>query len=186
MKKKMLMIAVASLMMLSACGGNEVTPASSMPTTENSSSNSLKEFEGLSFADQNVVYDGAKHSLSVSNLPEGANVTYSGQDYVNAGTYPITAVVKKTGYVDKTLKATLTIAEADLIDVAGFDASVDQDDRVALRQSRGVVVKGIEQRVAAREASDLPGLLEPRHAELRAPPAEFDGAGVEDVENRAL
>lgn len=110
----MLMIAVASLMMLSACGGNEVTPASSTPTTENSSSTGLKEFEGLSFADQNVVYDGAKHSLSVGNLPEGANVTYSGQDYVNAGTYPITAVVKKTGYVDKTLKATLTIAEADL------------------------------------------------------------------------
>jgi hypothetical protein len=119
MKKHLLILAMSSLFVLGACtGGN--TPASS-PTISSAgtspatiSSETLQEFTGLAFTDQSVVYDGAKHSLAVQNVPSGATVTYSGQDYINAGTYPIDATVAKEGYASKTLRATLTITEADL------------------------------------------------------------------------
>ena len=41
-------------------------------------------------------------------------MAYSGQDYINAGTYLIDAMASKEGYASKTLRATLTITEAEL------------------------------------------------------------------------
>lgn len=122
MKKRLWILALSSLFALSACGGGNgstsTAGASSVSSETNnaSSSNPLQEFTGLVFADQSLVFDGAKHSLSVQNLPEGATVSYSGQDYINAGTYPIEAIVSKEGYLTKKLQATLTINEADMTD----------------------------------------------------------------------
>jgi len=114
------MVMVASLLLLlSACAGGNTpasAPASSSTGTNIApiSSNALLEFTDLVFNDQSVVYDGAKHSLTVQNVPAGATVAYSGQDYINAGTYLIDAMASKEGYASKTLRATLTITEAEL------------------------------------------------------------------------
>jgi hypothetical protein len=119
MKKHLLILAASSLFVLSACGG-AIDPVSQAPAsstglgTSSATSVAPKEFTGLIFADQSVVYDGTKHSLSVTGLPEGAAVVYSGQDYLDVGSYPVVATVSKEGYITKTLQATLTITEADL------------------------------------------------------------------------
>lgn len=115
----MLILALSSFFVLSACGGSN-TPASvssasvSTMITSASDSSALQEFAGLVFVDQSLVYDGAKHSLTVQNLPEGAMVVYSGRDYVDVGVYPIDATVTKAGFTSKVFHATLTISEADL------------------------------------------------------------------------
>lgn len=115
----MLILALSSLLILSSCGENNATTSASPAPTSTATtglpdSSVLQEFTGLAFVDQSVVYDGAKHSLVVQNLPEGAMVVYSGQDYVNVGSYPVDATVTKTGFTPKNLHATLTISEADL------------------------------------------------------------------------
>ena len=69
------------------------------------------EIVGLTFADSEVEYDGAEHTLEVSGLPQGATVTYSPEGpYKDAGEYQITATVKQEGFADKTLTAKLTIS----------------------------------------------------------------------------
>lgn len=65
--------------------------------------------EGVKFESGIFEYDGKPHSLEVSDLPKGATVTYSSQNKVQVGTYPVTATVKKTGCENLILKATLTI-----------------------------------------------------------------------------
>lgn len=70
-----------------------------------------KEFTNLVFSSQEFEYDGSSHSLSVSNLPEGANVQYENNDKVEIGVYTVKATVSKDGYNTKVLTATLTIKE---------------------------------------------------------------------------
>lgn len=85
-------------------------------------------FEGLVFEDMSITYDGNPHTIVVSNLPEGATVTYVGEiQFVNVGAYEIEAVVKKDGYNDMTLTATLTINKAKIESVTFDDKSVEWD-----------------------------------------------------------
>jgi hypothetical protein len=114
MKKKTLLVALSSLLLLSACGPESPVSAPASSPSSSATSSALKEFEGLTFENQSVVYDGQKHSLVVNNVPADATIAYSGQDYVNAGSYAIAATINKTGYVEKKMTATLTITEADL------------------------------------------------------------------------
>lgn len=85
-------------------------------------------FEGLVFEDTIITYDGNPHTIVVSNLPEGATVTYVGEiQFVNVGEYEIEAVVKKDGYNDMSLTATLTINKAKIEGVTFEDKTVEWD-----------------------------------------------------------
>lgn len=57
------------------------------------------------------VYDGNPHEVKLNHeLPEGAEVSFpKGYSFTNVGTYPVSAVIKKSGYATKTLEATLEI-----------------------------------------------------------------------------
>lgn len=70
-----------------------------------------KDFTNLVFNSQEFEYDGSSHSLSVLNLPQGANVQYENNDKVEIGVYTVKATVSKEGYNTKELTATLTIKE---------------------------------------------------------------------------
>jgi hypothetical protein len=128
MKKAKLWLAVLPLLALTGCGNNASVSTSeaatsagassstetSLPTKGGDSSSALKEFTGLAFENATLTYDGAAHSLQVANLPSFAAVHYSGENYVDAGTYSISATVSAEGYLSKILTATLTIEKATL------------------------------------------------------------------------
>ena len=76
---------------------------------EEDNSSSLPEISGLVFSGATYEYDGKAHSLSVTNIPEGATVKYFGNECKDVGIYDVTAIVKKDGYRDTTLNAKLEI-----------------------------------------------------------------------------
>ncbi len=72
----------------------------------------LLDLEDVTFENTSVAYDGNEHSIAV-NLPSGASIEYVGEhEFVNAGTYTITAIISKDGYKDLKKSATLTIEKA--------------------------------------------------------------------------
>ena len=73
------------------------------------------QFEGVSFDDLEVTYDGKAHILGeVKGAPEGTEITYRGrQEFTEVGVYPATALLQKEGYADMTLEAALTIKAPD-------------------------------------------------------------------------
>lgn len=64
--------------------------------------------------DVNTVYDGSEKIVTLGYLPEGAYAVYTENCNVNAGTYTVTATVKKDGYNDYVVTTTMTIAKADV------------------------------------------------------------------------
>lgn len=89
-----------------------------------------RTFDGLTFADKTVTYNGSAQSIEVTNLPQGATVTYSPSNtYTNAGMYPVTATVSAPNFDTVTLSATLTINKAtyDMSQVVFADKSVAYD-----------------------------------------------------------
>lgn len=114
-----------------SCGGNGAKPSTSVEKPEdpdkpkpdepeNPNDSDLKNFTGISFDNGNFVYDGNEKSITASNVPDGANVAYANNSATDAGVYNATAKITKDGYNDLTLKATLTIAEAEMTGVT-FD-----------------------------------------------------------------
>ena len=87
----------------------------------------LKEFTGLSFTSQTINYDGQPHSLVLTGAPEGATITYSINNIVDVGTYPISATVSMEGYATKTLNATLRIKGKVFIGVTFSDQTFKFD-----------------------------------------------------------
>ena len=89
-----------------------------------------RTFDGLTFVDKTVTYNGSAQSIEVANLPQGATVTYSPSNtYTNAGVYPVTATVSAPNFDTVTLSATLTINKAtyDMSRVVFADKSVAYD-----------------------------------------------------------
>ena len=89
-----------------------------------------RTFDGLTFADKTVTYNGSAQSIEVANLPQGATVTYSPSNtFTNAGVYTVTATVSAPGFDSVTLSATLTINKAtyDMSRVVFADNSVAYD-----------------------------------------------------------
>ena len=89
-----------------------------------------RTFDGLTFADKTVTYNGSAQSIEVANLPQGATVTYSPSNtYTNAGVYTVTATVSAPNFDTATLSATLTINKAsyDMSRVVFDDKSVAYD-----------------------------------------------------------
>lgn len=89
-----------------------------------------RNFDGLTFADKTVTYNGSAQSIEVANLPQGATVTYSPSNtFTNAGVYTVTATVSAPNFDTATLSATLTINKAsyDMSKVVFADKSVAYD-----------------------------------------------------------
>ena len=89
-----------------------------------------RTFDGLTFADKTVTYNGSAQSIEVANLPQGATVTYSPSNtFTNAGVYTVTATVSAPNFDTATLSATLTINKAsyDMSRVVFADKSVAYD-----------------------------------------------------------
>lgn len=97
------------------------------------------DFEGIVFEDTVVTYDGKPHTIVVSNLPDGATVTYLDElQYTNAGEYEIKAVVKKDGYNDLSICATLTINKAKIEGVTFESKTVEWDG-----EQHSILVSGL-------------------------------------------
>lgn len=89
-----------------------------------------RTFDGLTFVDKTVTYNGSAQSIEVANLPQGATVTYSPSNtFTNAGVYTVTATVSAPNFDTVTLSATLTINKAsyDMFRVVFADKSVAYD-----------------------------------------------------------
>lgn len=98
MKKKFLFLAFlfvmfSALFLLSACGN--------------------KDFNGLSFEDKNVIYDGKAHSLVVEGVPDFATVSYTDNSFTEIGIHEVTATVSADGYNTWEKTAKLNILSAD-------------------------------------------------------------------------
>ena len=77
-------------------------------------------FEGLSFTDKTITYDGQPHTIDVSGVfPPGTEIDYgeSGNEFTSVGTYYVTAIVTCDEFKTVTLTATLTIVKANFKDL---------------------------------------------------------------------
>ena len=101
----------------------EVPPTTTAPpiTTEEPPLQADIVFEGAT-----VTYDGTPKSLSATGLPQGATVSYVGNDQINAGTYTVTATfTMPAGYeAVPPIEATLTILPQ-VLDTAGIRWNYD-------------------------------------------------------------
>ena len=66
-------------------------------------------FEGITFVDQSISYDGKVHSLVAQGVPDFATVTYSNNGKTAIGSYDVTATIEAEHYQTLILKAKLTI-----------------------------------------------------------------------------
>ena len=69
----------------------------------------LVEFDNLT-----VTYDGNYHELVASYVPEGVDVTYTDNSFVDAGRYSVTATFSAKKYEDLELTRYLTINKASI------------------------------------------------------------------------
>ena len=81
------------------------------PTKEPTFQTPEINLDGVVFEGKTVEYDGTKHSLEVSNVPEGITVTYENNECVDAGNYSVKANLIKDNEVLKSLTALLVITK---------------------------------------------------------------------------
>lgn len=139
--KKRLVVLVLSSMLLVSCGGSgeNSKPSSSYQTDSSkdiiSSSNSSystiekKNFENVIFKDIVVSYDGNEHVLEdVIGAPIDSKIIYENKkSFIDVGSYESTATIEKEGYNTLILKATLTITPADFDGLSLSDVTVTYD-----------------------------------------------------------
>ena len=113
----------------------------------------LKNFTGIVFENGNFVYDGNEKIITVKNVPEGAAVSYTGNTAVDAGVYNATAAVSKEGYNPLTLKATLTITEADMngVTFTGVEYTYDGTEKTITAAG---IPSGAQVRYTSNTATD--------------------------------
>ena len=88
----------------------------------------LKTFENILFEDTSVVYDGEFHSVTLEGVPEDSDIEYDGEySFSNAGVYEINVTIKKDGYCDLSLSATLTIVKAKAPEFTMSDTNINWD-----------------------------------------------------------
>ena len=79
------------------------------PTKEPTVETPVINLDGVVFESKVVEYDGEKHSLEAVNIPDGINVTYEDNEFINAGNYTAKANLIKDNEILKTLTAELVI-----------------------------------------------------------------------------
>ena len=100
----------------------------------------LGTLTGISFSDKTFTYDGTPKSIEVTNLPQGATVTYVGNGVSEVGVHTVTATIKKANYSDLTLTAKLTITSGNVV--------FDLEDKI-------VVYDGNEHTITATSSDNL-------------------------------
>ena len=103
-------------------------------------------FEGATFEDLDVVYNGEFYTVEVKNVPEGTTVTYpSTNRFRNAGEYQASAILRKDAYEMKEMTANVTIRKADydLSGVSFADQSVGYDGAAHLLEMTGTLPAGL-------------------------------------------
>ncbi|MBO4897342.1 MAG: hypothetical protein J5590_03495 [Clostridia bacterium] len=93
------------------------------------------QIEGYTLENKTVAYDRATHMIYVSHAEDatdGVTITYTsnGSTFTGAsevGSYPVTATIKKSGYDDLVLTATLTINSATIQPVGPQYATSSED-----------------------------------------------------------
>lgn len=99
---------VLSMLMLVACDSGDTGNAGATTTTTTSAPQN--EFTGVVFNNKVATYNGKSHTINeIIGAPEGTQITFNNNTATEVGTYTATATLKKEGYKDKTLSATLTI-----------------------------------------------------------------------------
>ena len=78
--------------------------------------------DAITFSDDSFVYDGTAKSLAISgDLPDGVEVTYTGNGQIEVDIYTVTATMDGgNNYEDLVLTAELEITKASLVDVITF------------------------------------------------------------------
>ncbi len=94
-----------------------------------------------------VTYDGNPHRVNLNReLPEGATAEFEyGNTFTNVGTYEISCVISKEGYVSKKLTTTLVIEKAN------YDESlIKMEDGVAVYdgEAKAIEVSGVPEGVS--------------------------------------
>ncbi len=69
-------------------------------------------FTNAVFPGKEVIYNGEPHHVSVSGIPDGTNVSYSGNGQTNAGAYTVSALLQRENYYDLWLETQLVIHKA--------------------------------------------------------------------------
>jgi gliding motility-associated-like protein len=83
---------------------------------------------GITFNDENFVYDGTAHSLSITGtLPAGTSVTYTNNSRTDVGTQTVTATITGSNHEDLILPATLVITPATINSIEFGDGSFVYD-----------------------------------------------------------
>ncbi|MDY2913514.1 MAG: MBG domain-containing protein [Candidatus Enteromonas sp.] len=132
MKKSLPIVLLSFALFLAGCvsSGEEEKQSGEVDSTLILSTN--KDFENVFFDSKTLIYDGESHILDeVRGAPEGTQITYIGREtHVDAGTYTASALLTKEGYNNKTLTATLTIAEASFENITFSDEAFEYDGQV--------------------------------------------------------
>ena len=112
--------------------------------------------ENITFSDLTVGYDGGTKSLLIQgDLPEGATVTYEGNNQVNVGVYPIIATISGDNFETTTLEATLTI-EKGIIDWITFeDTAIGYDGTLKTLSITGTLPQGATVSYTNNTATEL-------------------------------
>ncbi len=108
----------------------------------------LYEFTDLKFNDIETTYSGSYITAEVvNNYPEGTTVYYpSGNSFLNAGTYKVTAIVSRKNYVTQTLQATVVInqAEYDMSNISFVDSNFEYDGKEHMAVISGNLPSGVQ------------------------------------------
>ena len=97
-----------------------------------------KSFEGITFDDLTVDYDGQVHSLEVKGAPDVATITYTGNDQKEAGSYDVSATVYAPNYETLNLSAKLTIKGQKFTGITFSNSTIEYDGKFHSLEAKGV------------------------------------------------
>ena len=156
------------------------------------------DLDQVKFEDAGFTYDGNPHKLLVTDLPDGAHVSYNvANEYTSAGVFKITATVKSAhdSCGEKTLTASLTIHKAKAIITAEpnqnfiFDGNSKevtaqlshQEAKLNYSPSKSYTVVGdYEIQVSAPETMNFMATSETIHLVIE--PAKITGINLQDAQ----
>ena len=89
----------------------------------------LHTFDEAVLEDLIVVVDGTNKYLQVTGVPEGTEIVWENNGQYEVGEYTVTATLKKQYYEDKTLTATLVIAQSSygIAYILGLDGVINEN-----------------------------------------------------------
>ena len=116
-------ICLCSFTMLTACSGAEESGDSGAENNQTEEQpGELPAITGVTFEGLTVDYDGQPKTIEVSGALDTDEIIYSSSNTkTDAGTYDITAIIKRAEHEDLVLQATLKINKAEIEGVVFSD-----------------------------------------------------------------